>query len=332
MKRRVFIAALAGLSASDWPTALMAQPASGVRRLGILMGIANDATGHALLAAFEQRLRDLGWTASGNIRVDYRWGAGDAEKAGKLANELVELQPDVIFCQTTQSLVALRRATRIIPIIFVQVSDPVGSGFVRSLAHPAGNATGFTNFESSMGSKWLELLKEIVPSAARVGLLFNPLSSPHIASGFYLRPSEEASRQLGVEAFSVPVHNAGEIEQAIDALAGKPNAALIVLPDTFNIVHTDLIVRLTAQRRLPAIYPFRSFAMSGGFVSYGINPIEQYPRAASYVDRILRGEKPDDLPVQAPTKFDLIVNLKTANAIGLIVPPSLLARADEVIE
>ena len=239
MKRRVFIAALAGVSASAWPTALMAQPASGVRRLGILMGIANDATGHALLAAFEQRLRDLGWTASGNIRVDYRWGAGDAEKAGKLANELVELQPDVIFCQTTQSLVALRRATRIIPIIFVQVSDPVGSGFVRRLAHPAGNATGFTNFKSSMGSKWLELLKEIVPSAARIRA---PVQ-PSVVSSHCLRilfaSVREASRQLGVEAFSVPVHNAGEIEQAIDGLTGKPNAALIVLPDTFNIVHTD---------------------------------------------------------------------------------------------
>jgi putative tryptophan/tyrosine transport system substrate-binding protein len=331
VRRRELITLLGGVAAVAWPYDLIAQPANRLRRLGVLMGVANDPAGQALLAAFLQRLKELGWSEGGNIRIDYRWGAGDADRGPKLATELVELQPDAIFCQATP-IAALRQATRTIPIVFVQVSDPVGRGIVASLARPGGNATGFTNFESSMGGKWLDLLKETVPSAARVALMFNPMSSPHIAAGYYLHPSEEAARQLALEAFRLPVHDVDEIERAIDSFAGKPNGVLIVLPDTFNIVHTDLIIRLTARYRLPAIYPFRSNATSGGLLSYGINPIDQYPRAASYVDRILRGEKPDDLPVQAPTKFELVVNLKIAKALGLTIPESFLLRADEVIE
>jgi putative ABC transport system substrate-binding protein len=317
-----------------WPIAARAQQGERVRRIGVLMGVAeDDSVGQAGLALFRQRLEQFGWREGGNIRIDYRWGAGNADRGGKLATELVELQPDVIFCQTTQSVAALRRATTSIPLVFVAVSDPVGSGFVTSVSRPGDNATGFTNFETSMGSKWLELLKEIVPSVERVALMFNPMSSPHIASGFYLHSSEAASRQLGVvEAFPLPVRDANEIARAADTVAGKPNGALIVLPDTFNIVHTDLIIRITAQHRLPTIYPFQSYAVRGGLVSYGINPIDQYPRAAVYVDRILKGEKPADLPVQAPTKYELVINLKTAKALGLTVPDKLLARADEVIE
>jgi putative ABC transport system substrate-binding protein len=329
--RRAVIGVLGG-AAFVWPYDLIAQPTKRVRRLGVLMGVANDPGGQALLAAFQTGLKELGWNEGGNIRIDYRWGAGDADRGRKLATELVELQPDAIFCQTTQSVMALRQATRTIPIVFVQVSDPVGSGFVGGLSRPGGNATGFTNFETSMGGKWLELLKEIVPRAATVALMFNPISSPHIASGFYLHSSEEASRLVAVEALPAPVHDTEEIERAIDAFAAKPNGALIVLPDTFNIVHSDLIIRSTAQHRLPAIYPFRSYATRGGLASYGVNPIEQYPRAALYVDRILRGEKPGDLPVQAPTKFELVVNLRTAKALALDVPLYLQQLADEVIE
>jgi putative ABC transport system substrate-binding protein len=328
--RRKFMVLLGGAAAA-WPRAARAQQAGRMRRIGVLMGVADDPAGQALLAAFLQRLKQLGWHEGSNIRIDYRWGAGDADRGPGLAAELVELKPDVIFCQATP-ISALQKATHTIPIVFVQVSDPVGRGVVASLARPGSNATGFTNFESSMGGKWLGLLKEIAPGAASVGLLFNPMSSPHIAAGYYLQSSEEASRQLGMEALRLPVHDVEEIERAIDSLAVKPNPALLVLPDTFNIVHIDLIIGLAAGHRLPAIYPFRADAARGGLLSYGISTIEQYPRAASYVDRILRGEKPGDLPVQAPTKFELSVNLKTAKTLGLAIPESFLLRADEVIE
>jgi ABC-type uncharacterized transport system substrate-binding protein len=331
MNKRQFLS-IAGGATVAWSHYLIAQPANRERRLGVLMGVANDPVGQGWLAAFRARLKELGWNEGGNIRIDYRWGGGDADRGRKLATELLQLHPDAVFCQTTQSVAALREVTRTIPIVFVQVSDPVGSGFVGSLSRPGGSVTGFTNFETSMGGKWLELLKEIVPRAITIALMFNPMSSPHIASGFYLRSSEEASRLLAVEALSAPVHNTDEVERVIDAFGGKPNGALIALPDTFNIAHTDLIIRLTAQHGLPAIYPFRSYATRGGLASYGINPLEQYPRAALYVDRILKGEKPADLPVQAPTKYEMVLNLKTAKALGLDVPDRLLALADEVIE
>ena len=330
MKRREFITLLGGAAAL--PFHAHAQQGERMRRVGVLMGVADDSAGQAGLAAFRQRLEQLGWKEGGNIRIDYRWGAGDVDRGRGLAPELIGLEPDLIFAQSTQSVAALRRITRTIPIVFVQVSDPVGRGFVESLSRPGGNATGFTNFEASMGSKWLELLKEIVPTTTHVALMFSPISSPHIASGFYLYAAEKAADQLGIEASAVPVRDPRDVAHAVGALAAKPNSALIVLPDGFNIVHTDLIISLTARSRVPALYPFPSYAARGGLASYGVDPVEQYPRAASYVDRILRGEKPSDLPVQTPTKFELVINLKTAQVLGLDLPPTLLARADEVIE
>jgi ABC-type uncharacterized transport system substrate-binding protein len=266
------------------------------------------------------------------VRLEYRWAEGDPNRAAKMAAELVEWQPDAIFCQTSMATAALRGATRTIPIVFTQVSDPVGFGFVSSWSHPGGNATGFTNFEATMGGKWLELIKEILPSAAHAGLMFNPAASRHIASGFYIHSAEKASEQMGMQASAIAVNDAQEIEKAIADFGGRPNSALIVLPDTFTLGFADLIIRLTAQHRLPTIYAFRVFATRGGLVSYGINPLEQYPRAASYIDRILHGEKPESLPVQASTKFELVVNLKMAKALGLTIPESFLLRADEVIE
>jgi putative ABC transport system substrate-binding protein len=323
---------LLGGAAALAPLGARAQQPDRMRRIGVLMGVAHGPESQAALTAFVQRLQQLGWMDRRNLSIEYRWGDGDTERTRMFAKELVELNPDVIFCQTTQSVEALRQVSRTIPFVFVQVSDPVGSGFVGSLARPAGNATGFTNFESSMGGKWLELLKEIVPRIARAALMFNPSSSPHIAGGYYLHALGEAARQFTVELFNTPVQNAAEIARAINTFVNDPRSGLIVLPDTFNIVHADLIIALASRHRLPAVYPFSSFARNGGLMSYGNNPIDQYPRAASYVDRILRGEKVAELPVQAPTKYELVINLKAAKAIGLMIPESFLLRADEVLE
>jgi putative tryptophan/tyrosine transport system substrate-binding protein len=330
MKRRQFITLLSA-AAIAWPIAAHAQQSGQTRRLGVLMGSADEPETRGFLTTFLRRLNELGWKEDENIRIDYRWGAGAPDAAPGLAAELVELHPDVILCQSTP-IGALRQLTSTIPIVFVQVSDPIRRDIVDSLARPGGNATGFTNFESSMGGKWVNLIKEIVPSTARVALMFNPMSSPHIAAGYYLESAEEASRQFGLEAFRLPVNNIGDIEIRIGDFAGKSNGALVVLPDTFNAVHSEAIIRLTAQHRLPAIYPYRADAARGGLVMYGINPRDQYPRAASYVDRILRGAKPSDLPVQAPITFELVINQKTAKTLGVVVPDHLLALANEVIQ
>ena len=267
-----------------------------------------------------------------NLRVDYRWSSGNSNDARALAKELVQLQPEVILGETTSVVGALQQATRTVPIIFTNVSNPIGNGFVANLARPTGNITGFTNFKSSMGGKWFDLLKEIVPSFSRLAIMFNPTVSPHIAGGYYRDAIETSAKRLSIEQIIATVQTADDIERAIAALAGKPPAALIVLPDTFTLVHRDLIVGLAAKQNLPAIYALRSFSAAGGLLYYGINPSDQYPRAASYVDRILRGEKPGDLPVQAPTKFQMVINLKTAKALNLTIPEAFLLRADEVIE
>ena len=331
LKRRDFITLLGGAAA--WPVAARAQQPDRVRRIGVLTGYAeSDLEAQARLAIFRQSLQQLGWTIGRNLLVDYRWSRGDTEQARSLAKELVELRPDVILGETTSSVRALQQTTTAIPIVFTNLSDPFGSGFVAGMARPGGNITGFTNFKSSMGGKWLEVLKEVVPGVSRAAVMFNPTVSTHIAKGYYLDSLEDAAKRLVVEQIPTPVQKANDIENAIYTLARKSDSALIVLPDTFTLVHRDLILRLTAQNRLAAIYSFRLFAQSGGLMSYGINATDQFPRAASYVDRILRGEKPSELPVQAPTKYELVINSKTARVLGLKLSSTLLARADEVIE
>jgi ABC-type uncharacterized transport system substrate-binding protein len=328
MKRREFIG-LVGGAAGAWPLAARAQQPQRMRRIGGLTVYAEtDPEAQARFAAFQRRLQQLGWTVGQNIQIDYRWSHGEADQARALAKQLVEMQPDVILGEATAAVRALQQATDKIPIVFTNVSNPIGSGFVSSMARPGGNITGFSNFESSMGGKWLEVLKEIAPAVSRVAVIFNPKVSTHIAAGYYMQSLEGAAKQLAVEKVTAPVENADDIERAIRTLAQNPGGGLIVLPDTFTVVHLDQITSLAAQYRLPAIYSFNSFTTGGGLISYGINSLDQFPRAASYIDRILRGERAGDLPVQTPTKFGLVINLKAAKAIGLEVPSILLNRAD----
>lgn len=332
MKRRELIKLIGG-AAAVWPLSAPAQQAQRMRRIGGLTVYAEtDDEAQARFAAFQRRLQQLGWTVGQNIQIDYRWSHGGADQARALAKQLVDLQPDVILGEATAAVRALQGATDKIPIVFTNVSNPVGSGFVKSMSRPGGNITGFSNFESSMGGKWLEVLKEIAPDVSHVAVMFNPKVSTHIAAGYYMQPLREAAQKLAVEQTAAPVQNADDIEIAIELLAQKPGGGLIVLPDTFTVVHLDQINSLVARYRLPAIYSFNVFTSNGGLISYGINSLDQFPRAASYIDRILRGEKPADLPVQTPTKFDLVINLRAAKAIGLDVPPTLLNRADLVIE
>jgi len=326
--RREFIILLGG-AAVAWSRATMAQQTT--RRIGVLMAIAeSDAEGQARLQSFRTRMRELGWTDGDNIRLDYRWAAGVADRFRTAAAELVGLKPDVILAETTPAVAALQRETQTIPIVFVRINDPIGSGFVQSLARPGGNLTGFTNFEFSMGGKWLELLKEIAPSVTRVALVFNPITAPYADS--YVRVLEPVAPSHGMVLISMPVQSAAEMESAIGAFAREPSGGLLLLPDLFLVVHRDRVAALAAQHRLAAVYNNEFYARSGGLLSYGDDVLDMYRSSASYVDRILRGAKPTDLPVQAPTKFKLVINLKTAKALGLDLPPSLLARADEVIE
>jgi putative ABC transport system substrate-binding protein len=329
MKRRDFITLLG--SAAAWPLAARAQQPDRVRHVGVLMGIAEtNPDGKARITAFRNGLQALGWNEGRNIHIEYRWSAGDTDRAMAFAGELLELTPDVLLATASPPLAALVQKTRTIPIVFLQVSDPVGQGFVQSLARPGGNVTGFANFEFSMMGKWLEFLKEVAPSVNRVVLLFNPDTAPYAEN--FLRLAVSAAPSFDVELVASPVHDNVEIEDAVVALARKPGGGVIVIPDTFITVRTDLIVSLSARHRLPAVYPNRLFADSGGLMSYGVENVDLYRRAASYVDRILRGEKPADLPVQQPTKFELVINLKTAKALGLTVPLTLQVGADEVIE
>jgi putative ABC transport system substrate-binding protein len=301
-----------------------------MRRVGALMPYAaNDPQVQSRNAAFLQGLQQLGWSVGSNIEIDYRWSAGREEDTRKFAAELVALAPDVIFTSGSTGVGPLRRATRTVPIVFVTTPDPVGAGFVESLARPGGNTTGFTPYEYGIGAKWLELLKQIVPSVTRVAVLRDPA----ITAGIGLWGAiQSVSPSFGVELRPVDVRDATEMERALAAFAGSPNGGLILTGSAWAIIHRDLIIALAARHRLPAVYYERYFAAAGGLISYGSDNIEQFRLAAGYVDRILKGEKPADLPVQAPTKYDLVINLKTAKALGLEVPPTLLARADEVIE
>jgi putative tryptophan/tyrosine transport system substrate-binding protein len=330
MRRREFITFLSG--ATTWPFTVHAQQPERMRRIGVLMGYPeNDLEGPAFFAAFRDGLQKLGWMEDRNIRLDTRWVSPyDAEARQRFAKELVALQPDLILSSVTPTTAALLQHTRTIPIVFATVADPVGSGFVASLAQPGGNITGFQAMVGSLGGKWLELLKEVAPRVARVAMLFNPAVGPYAES--YLNPFKAAASSFAVEPIAAPVRDTTELEAVVAAQARELNGGLIVMPDTFTDVHRTEIISLAARFGLPAVYPRRPFTELGGLLSYGIDQLDSYRRAASYVDRILKGEKPSELPVQAPVKFELVINLKTAKALGLDVPWFLRQRADEVIE
>jgi putative tryptophan/tyrosine transport system substrate-binding protein len=329
VKRREFITLLAG-AAVAWPLAARAQQREKMRRIGVLMNLTpDDAEGQARLAAFLQGLQEAGWAVGRNVRIDLRWGGGDADNFRKQAAELVALAPDVVFASGIPAATPLLQATRTVPIVFAQVVDPVGAGLVASLARPGGNATGFTSPEYGFAGKWIELIREIAPGVMRVAVLRDAASSSGIG---YLGAVRVAASSFGMELTPVGIADAGEIERGVTAFARASNGALIVTGNTLTMVHRERIITLAARHRLPAVYALPLFANDGGLISYGPDSIDPYRRAAHYVDRILKGEKPADLPVQQPTKFELIINLKTAKALGLEVPPTLLARADEVIE
>ena len=333
MKRREFITLLGGgAAAGAWPLVARAQQPERVRRIGVLMVDAeSDPEGQSCAKAIRDGLKQLGWTEGSNLKIDYRWAAGDAGLIRTFAKELVELQPDVILARSTPATAVLKAETRSIPIVFTTVSDPIGSGFVANLAHPGGNITGFTNFESSISGKWMGLLKEIAPRITKVGAMYNPETAPY--APYYVRPFEVAAKSFSVEPISVVVHNDADIERVIARLASESNGGLIVLPDAFTTSsHRKQIIEQAARHHVPAVYPYGFIAVEGGLMSYGIDVTDLYQRAASYIDRIFHGTKPSDLPVQQPTKFELVINLKTAKSLGLTVPATLLTRADEVIE
>jgi putative tryptophan/tyrosine transport system substrate-binding protein len=328
MKRREFITLLGGAAAA-WPVAARAQQER-MRRIGVLTTLAEaDPEPKRWLTAFQVELQKLGWAQGRNISFEYRWPGSDEQRLQSYAAELVKMAPDVIFAATTPALGALHRESRSLPIVFVQVSDPVKLGIVASLARPGGNMTGFITFEYPVGGKWLELLKDTAAGRTRVAVLFDP-SNPSASA--YLQGVEAAAPSFGVQLTRADVRNATDIERAINDFAQQPNGALVVAPTAATILHRNLIVTLAARHRLPAVYPYRFFASSGGFISYGVDLAEQYRQAAGYVDRILRGANPGELPVQLSSKFELVVNLKTAKALGLTVPEPFLQRADEVIE
>jgi putative ABC transport system substrate-binding protein len=329
MQRREFITLL-GSAAAAWPLTARAQQTGGMRRIGVLMSLAaDDRQGQERVAAFVQSLQELGWTDGRNVRIDTRWTAGNAAETRKYAAELVALAPDVILASGGTVVGTLLQMTSTVPIVFTQTSDPVGGGLVASLARPGGNATGFALYDYDMGGKWLELLKEIAPRVTRAAVLRDPAISQGIGQ---FTAIQSVARSLGVEVSPVNIRDAGEVDRDVAAFASRSNSGLIVTGSGAAIVHRKLIVTLAARHKLPAVYFHRDFVADGGLVSYGADPIDPHRRAATYVDRILKGEKPADLPVQGPTKYDTAINLKTAKALGLTVPPALLARADEVIE
>jgi putative ABC transport system substrate-binding protein len=329
MRRREFISYIG--TATAWPLAAQAQQ-SPTRRLGVLVGIENDSEGQIRVKAFETALQGLGWTEGINVHIEYRWVAADPQRLRTYSAELIDWAPDVLVASSTPVAAMLSRQTQTIPIVFLVVTDPVGNGFVTSLARPGGNITGFTNFEISMGGKWLEVLKEIVPSVQRMGIMFNPANAPAVRS--YYSPSiSPAAQAYSLELVDLPVHDAGEVNSGMEAFARGSGNGLVVLPDNTTVRHRELIVALAEKYRIPTIYPYRYFVTSGGMLSYGIDSVDLYRRAATYVDRILRGVKPGDLPIQQPTKFELVLNVKAMKAIGLPVPPRrILTRADEIIE
>jgi putative ABC transport system substrate-binding protein len=329
MKRREFITLVGGAAAAS-PLAARAQQPERMRRIGVLMNLAaDDALGQARQTAFVRALEELGWADGRTVRIDIRWGAGDADRYRKYAAELVAFAPDVILATSGATMPALVQATRTVPIVFVQVPDPVGSGFVASLARPGGNATGFTQFEFGLSGKWLEALKAIAPRVTRAAILRDPADPAGIGQ---FGAIQMAAPSFGVEARPIDVRDPREIDRGITTFATVANGGLIVTGSSPAAVHRDLIITLAARHLLPAVYPFRYFTTSGGLISYGPDSIDQFRRAAGYVDRILKGESPADLPVQAPTKYELVINLKTAKAMGITMPETLLVRADEVIE
>jgi putative tryptophan/tyrosine transport system substrate-binding protein len=332
MRRRDFITLLGGTAAA-WPLSARAQQSEQMRHIAVLFGSAeSDPNVQADQAKFSNALRGSGWTEGRNITVDYRWAAGDPHRIQMFAKELVDLNPDLLVGQSTPVVAALKSETRTIPIVFVQVSDPVGSGFVSSLSHPGGNITGFVNFESSLSGKWIELLKEIVPRLTGAALMFNPDTAPFF--NYYLQPFQAAARAYGLEPITAKVRSLADVERTVASIGGRRDTGLVVMTDVFTATGSilDAIILAAARTRVPTIYPFRYMVAAGGLVSYGVDNTDLYRRAAGYVDRILKGAKPADLPVQLPTQFELAVNLKTARTLGLTVPGTVIARADEVIE
>jgi putative ABC transport system substrate-binding protein len=327
MKRREFVTLLGGAAA--WPFAARAQQGERVRRIGSLVGVADEAATRSRFDAFRQALAQLGWTEGGNVRIDYRWGEGKLDTIRKHAAELAALAPDIVLVTGGASLGAMLQVSRTVPIVFVIVPDPVGSGFVDSLSRPGGNATGFMQFEYSLSAKWLELLKQIAPHVTRVAVLWEPAQAAGIGQFAVI---QSVAPSLGMEVIPISVREAREIKRAVAAFARSPNGGLIVTASAPSVFHRDLIATLAARHKLPAVYPSRDFIISDGLISYSADFVDQYRRAAGYVDRVLKGEKPADLPVQAPTKYELVINLKTAKTLGLDMPAQLLARADEVIE
>jgi putative tryptophan/tyrosine transport system substrate-binding protein len=329
--RRDFLTLLGGAAAA-WPLAARAQQTERERRIGLLMRYSeSDPEGKIWLSAFVQGLAVLGWRNRQNMRMDVRWAAGDVDRIRAFAKELVDLRPDVILANSTPTTAALQRETRTIPIVFVAISDPVGSGFVAGLPHPGGNLTGFINLEGSIGGKWLELLTELAPGVKRAAIMFNP----NLAAGggsYYLPSFEAAARSLKIASITAPVYSDAEIETVITSLGREPRGGLVVSSDNFTIVHRAPIMLLAARNNVPAVYWNNAFAKDGGLLSFGADEVGIFRRSASYVDRILRGEKPADLPVEVPTKYELVINAKTAKAQGLTIPPDLLVTADEVIE
>jgi putative ABC transport system substrate-binding protein len=330
MKRREFVALLGVAASSTWPHGTRAQQGERVKLIGVLSGQSESDLGFKRRASiFREGLEESGWIEGRNVRMEFRWGNGDPGKIRAYAEDLTKLKPDALLCSSTPALKALYAATKTVPIVFVAVSDPVGDGFVGSLQRPGGNVTGFSNFDPEMTGKWLELLKSIAPTTRRVGIIFNPNTSPH---SIFVEALRSAAAILSIKTEPAPIANDSEIEKTIAGFKPESGDSLVILPDAFTFSRRELIAQVIARYRLPAIYPFRDFTAVGGLLSYGVDIDVQYRPAAAYVSRILNGEKPAELPVQAPTKFELIVNLRSAKALGLDVPPTLLARADEVIE
>lgn len=334
MRRRDFMAVLGGAAVPSilWRSAACAQDGGEPRRVGVLSSLGeSDPEARSMAASFHRALQEAGWIDGRNVRIEHRWAAGSVERLEAFAKELVGWRANVIVAHTTPSVIALRKETATIPIVFAQISDPIGAGFIANVARPGGNITGFSNFEASIGSKWIELLKETAPGVMRGAILFNPETAPYVGR-YYQGPFEAAARSFGVQPSASPVRSGAEIASALAALQGEPPGGLIVMPDTFNIVHRQQIIELAARHRVPAIYPYGFAVREGGLISYGVDPVDLFRRAAGYVDRVLKGAKAAELPMQAPVKFELLINLKTANALALKIPQTLLATADDVIE